>query len=619
MSEEQSSANNVVKIIYFGDDKGYFHSLQNAFRKDFEKTLFEFYSFYEKDAIKAQSLVIEIFEHSPAAILVDLSKDTETMLHLLRLFVKTNSILKHFVGALMDITTPKDIIKSGIMTNCPVVHVKSSELEAVTLSVGSFILTDVMKEHGFATAELKDEVFAYSPCKVGIVSPAGVKVESGIQLSDGQNYGMKSFWHDKGILQSSKVYCANQYIHDLYYNYDFSQEFGVEFAPPVEKDEDTPADIIEDRERRRVQLEKDLKERMFDWVVAHQRISHPKKIRLLVVDKTFSFYNNQPLSDIYPYVIRCQPYLKYVKKELMHEYSQLIAYNFEEVEPEELKANEELAFSYNEINNLTYIVKTIKSIENYRPYIIVFNSKKHDTAYFQQALDYKWVISYSDKISPPMVIKMAGMLEDKLQSNTEEYEVPTVFLPKNHEATYAEIEIPVTVLGISEQDAYFLSAVELQVGVTIRLFMHVDIFVTVAPQPTTSKYPEAYYGVVHGLNEKDKMELRRWVNSVFFRQLEEQKAAERAEVAQIKEAAIQKKIEEEEEAKRKAEEEEQLRLQEEERKVKEEIAKKEAASAAAEAGVSSNGDAAKTEETQATPEDTKQEPVEKKEEPDKDE
>lgn len=602
---KQGDANNPIKIIYVGADTSYFQSLQNAFRKEFEKTFFEFYSFSESETVKIQSMVIDIFEHSPQAILVDLSKDTEAMLHVLRLFVKTNSIFKHFVSALMDITTPKEVVKSALMTNCPVVHIKSSEIEAVTLGVGSFILTEVMKEHGFATAELKDEVFAYTPCKIGVVSPMGIKVESGVQLTDGSNFSIKTFWHDKNMIQSPTAFCANQYIHDLYYNYDFSQEFGFEFTKPVEKDEDTPEDIIADREKKRLKLEKDLKERMFDWVVAHQRISHPKKIRLLVIDKNFAFYRNQPQTDIYPYIIRCQPYLKYVKKELLHEFSQLIAFNYEVVDPEELKANEDFAFTYNELNNLTYIVKTIKSIDNYRPYIIVFNCKEHDTAFLQQALDYKWVIAYTDILTPPMVIKMAEMLESKLQTNKQDYEVPTVYLPKTHEATYAEIEIPVTVLGISEQDVYFLAGIELEVGATIRLFVHVDIFVTVAPQPPTAKYPEAYYGVIHGVNEKDKMELRRWVNSVFFRQLEEQKAAEREEVKRIKEEAIQKKIEEEEEAKRKAEEEEQLRLQDEERKVKEEIAKEEAASAAVEAEI--NG--SKKEETPAegAPEPEKEE------------
>lgn len=589
MSEEKqaapSNSNNAIKIIYVGEDTGYFQSLQTAFRKDYKQTLFEFHVLKESNPLKIQDLVVEIAQLQPQAILVDLSKNTETMLHLLRLLVKINSIFRHFVCGLMDITTPKEIIKSGIMTNCPVVHVKSSELEAVTHSLGSFILTEVMEEHGFATAELKDEVYAYSPCKVGIVSPMGLRLESGIQLTEGSNYGLRTFWHDKQLVQSPNAFCASQYIHDLYYNYDFAQEFGLEFVPPVEKDEDTPEDIIADREKKRVKKEKELKERMFDWVVAHQRISQPKLIRLLIIDKGFAFFRNQPMADIYPYIIRCQPFLKYVKKELLHEFAQLIAFNYEEVDPEELKANEELAFSYNEINNLSYILKTIKTIDGYNPYIIVFNSKEHDTNKLKQMFDYKNIISYPDPLSPAMVIKMAEMLESKLKVNTQSYEVPTVYVPKNHESTYAEIEIPVTVLAISEQDVYFSSEIELDVGATIRLFMHVDIFVTVAPAPKTSKYPEAYYGVVHGVNEKDKMELRRWVNSVFFRQLEEQKAAEREEVKKIKEDAINKKIQAEEEAKRKAEEEEQLRLQEEERKVKEEIEKEVAASAAAEAEV----------------------------------
>jgi hypothetical protein len=493
-------------------------------------------------------------------------------LHLLRVLSRLNAIIKPSVVGLMDITTNKDIMKAAVMAGTPLVHIKSSEMEAVVYDAICMAFHDALEDHGYATAQLSDNVNAYIPCKVGVLSPMGIRLESNFKIAEGSQYFLKTYWFEKGMIKSPTVFAANQYQYDIYYNYDYAQEFGFEFVPPPEFSEGTPPEVFEQRQKERDFAEAEAKERMSEWVDNNQKNSYPKKLKVLVIDKELNFFNEQPRTDEYDYVIRCQPYLKYVKKELLHDYAQLIVYNLEEVDTEELEANEDLAFTFNETRTLQYIVKVIRSIEGYNPYIIIFNSKDHDTKKLQKLLNYNGIVAYKEMLTPELVIKMAGMLESKLSANFQEYEVPTVVINKKDMMSYAEFQLPVTILAASEQDLYFTSEIELKENTVLRMELHGAIHVTVAPPPKSNLHPTAYYGLIHGVSEKDKMELRRWVNSVFFRQLEDQKKAEKEEVAKVKQQAIERKKKEEEEAARLAAEkaeQERLMKEEEERSKKE--------------------------------------------------
>ena len=85
-----------------------------------------------------------------------------------------------------------------------------------------------------------------------------------------------------------------------------------------------------------------------------------------------------------------------------------------------------------------------------------------------------------------------------------------------------------------------------------------------APVPETSKFQSEYYGIIHGIGEEERQELRRYVNEIFFRDLEAQKKAEADEIAAQKEAYVLKKQQEAEEAARLEAEAEAARLAEEE-------------------------------------------------------
>jgi tetrahydromethanopterin S-methyltransferase subunit A len=94
------------------------------------------------------------------------------------------------------------------------------------------------------------------------------------------------------------------------------------------------------------------------------------------------------------------------------------------------------------------------------------------------------------------------------------------------------------------------------------------MYITVLPAPEHTTISSQYYGIIHGIGEEERKELRRFINSVFFRTLDTEKANDANEVAKIKQQYVQKQEEAIEEKKKiaaaeaKEKEEEQKKAQE---------------------------------------------------------
>ena len=548
------------KVFYLGEDQSYWKELKSNFIDEYSGLNMEYEMVYDINPSKNQMFITKMMEEKAGIIFVDLSKFSDVMLHILSNLVRLNAVRQPAIVALMDYTTPKSVLNRAILTGVSLVHIKSNDFNAVIFDSVCLAFNQALKPHSFATAKLDDYLQAFVPCKIGLLTSMGARVESNLKLNEGARYQMHNYWTKEEFIAEANVICANQFQYNKYYNFEYVQELGFEMVAPENENDDQ-----EKREKRKELFTK-CRKAMESWVFENQDKSEAKQVRVLVIDKTLSFYESDIRTDQYPYVIHCQPFLKLVKKELLHEFAHLIVFNFEDIAPEELKANEEIAYTYNEINTLQYILKSIQSISEYTPYVIVFNSSQYDSNRLQSMFNYKNIISLKEELTPELVIKMAQMLEQKLSESFEEYGVPLVVIPKHDLKSYGEFEISITIQAASEQDIYFTSDYELTPNTVLRIHLHGDIHVTVVPTPANSKYPESYYGLINCVNETDKMEIRRWVNQVFFRQLEEQKEAEREEVLRIKEQAIERKKQAiEEEKRRKEAEAERQRLEEEER------------------------------------------------------
>lgn len=531
------------RVFYVGEDEGYWEELVEGLKK-YKQINFDFKQFDESKPERIQSILKKIQEERPRVVYIDLEKNTDAMIHLLRAQIRMNTPYVPFVVALTTYTQGEEMIRQAIMAGCQCVHMKSGEFDSVIYDTICFAFHAALEHHGFATAKLDDDINAYFPAKVSVVSPEGIRVESNYSVNLGQDYILNTHWSSTGVIESKRVFVSSQTREDLFYNYRYAQEFGFEFLPPLDLEEGIEAEEAEKLAQEHEERGYEIEECMYKWISDNLKLSSPKKLKALVVDKDLTLYDNQPLSDSYDFVVRLQPYLVKPKAELTQLKPQMIAYNFEELNPEELEASQDVAHMFNELNNLKHIVKTIKSMTAYEPFIVAFNTNI-PTDELKEKLNYNQVLGHSVPLSGDILVKMGNILIQKLNKNSEAA-MGEIVLDKKLPCTYAEFETTIKVIALSENDIYFNTDEDLKIGTVIRINHPSSLFITIAEPPKRSKADAKYFGIVHGVGELEKKELRRFVNSVFFRPKEASKEKEREYIEKIKEQFLQKAKEEEE-------------------------------------------------------------------------
>jgi hypothetical protein len=531
------------KIIYVGSDLGYWKTLRSKFGHIYEALPFEFLDIYKTSEHDVQLLIGAIRSHKPKIIFVDFSQSIEQMLHIVRVLSRLNRVDKPFVIGLVDQNQDFHHSQRAILAGVTCVHIKSIELSSLVYNAIAYTYPDKLIPHGFATAKLSDEIAGRIPCMVSIVSKEGIRIESDLNLSIGGTYSIHTHWSNKGIIKSTLADCASSTDEDLYYNFKYAQDFGFQFIAPLILDEDLEQEEAERLEKIHEQELAETTTMLNKWIDANADISNPKRLKTLVIDKELIFYAQDKLTDEFPFVLRCQPYLKEPATELKKVMAQLIVYNMEDVDPEELEVGADIAYSFNEITNLQNMGGLIKTMSNYEPYIIVFNSGTYDTTRLKTALGYKNILSFKEKMTTELVLKMSDMLKAKLLESAVEYDEGTLFLKKEHPATYAELDIDLKLVAVSENDIYFDTDLDLCERTVLKIKTPVEMYLSIAPAPGQSSFKSKYYAVIHTIGEKQRSELRKFINSVFFREKEIKKAEEKAAVEEQKIQAAKKREE----------------------------------------------------------------------------
>jgi hypothetical protein len=219
--------------------------------------------------------------------------------------------------------------------------------------------------------------------------------------------------------------------------------------------------------------------------------------------------------------------------------------------------SEEDAEAKNSTAQLSRLVEAVKvKLQNAPPFLVVFNSEA-DSKNLQENFDYPHIMATSNALSVDILVRMAEIFEKKMMASTVKQKTKVrgqndqkIFLKKTNLASISEILIPITVVKLSETDMILQSETPLTVGMNLHLLSPVDMFVNIQPTKTQSKTPE-YHGLIHALGEDEKKELRKFVNSVFFREHDAKVTAETEGFRQLNEAKLQQK----EEALKKQEEE----------------------------------------------------------------
>lgn len=520
-------------FYYFGDDEAYFKALQSEISKN-TRLIFEYKKFFETDEKKIQALFIEVAKHSPKVVFIDFSSHSQDYIHLARILTRTPLETKFVTVGLVDYLSPRDLLMESTATGVNLSYIKSLEMSDVIFDVTRLLSPNESSDHGFAKASLREEWEGGIPVKVGYVHPEGIHFESDFLLKSGDRIRMHHAWEEKHV-PSKEFFVSNVSTKNLFYHFNYAVDAGFlyvdEFLPPDGMDEAT---ISAKRKDRADQIAYH-KQRLEKWIDDNMTMSSEKKSKILVIDRDFAFYNDQTRTDRHPFTIRCIPFFNDVGSELDKLEPQVIVFAVEKEDPHAKNTQEVL-------NHLIAAVKV--KFNEHPPFVVVFNSKINSKE-LQTNLGYPSIMSAESELSVEVLLKMAAIFEKKLleqkQAILGEKSKKKVFLKKTDHKSLAEIIVPIHVLKISETDIIFQSPINFTQGTNLHLRHPVDMFINVQPSKNqNAKVPE-YHGLIHSLGEVEKKELRRYVNSVFFRDHDAQVSAEAAEFKRLNDSKLQEK------------------------------------------------------------------------------
>lgn len=521
-------------IYYFGDDEAYFKTLQGEFKKR-TKIGAHFERKYATKEDQIQALFLLIAQNKPLCVFIDFSKETQDYLHLARLISRTGLDNKPITVGLVDYLSPREVLFESNATGINLTHIKSAEIFDVVYDVAMLISPESAPPHGFAMADLSGEIWeAGAVAKVGYVDEKGLHLESNFKFSKGDRLQLDHFWTKDKLIPSREVFVTNTSNRNLFYHFDSAadMEFVVldEIIPPEGMEEAT----IEEKKAEREELIRRHKKKMAAWVEDNLSRSQAKNTKFLIIDKDFRFLAGQKRTDKYPYIIRCAPYLKDVADDLFRLSPQLIAIA---LEPKEVK-DARLDFDY--LNKLVEVVK--RDHAEAAPFFVVFNTPV-STKELRQQLNYEHLMATEGELEAEVLIKMAELLDQKIskikKGGTSEAQVT---LRKTNIASNALILQNVKVLKISETDMVLTCEKPLTVGTNLYFQKPVPFYINVQPMKSQGKTPE-YLGLIHCIGESDKKELRRFVNSVFFRDHDAELKAQADEFKTLNESKLSEKLE----------------------------------------------------------------------------
>jgi hypothetical protein len=540
-------------FYYFGDDEAYFKTLVGDFKK-YTKLQIDFKKFFEMDEAKIQSLFLKVYQDKPGCVFIDFSKATQDYLHLARIISRTPMEHNLTTVGLVDYLSPPEVLKESIATNVHLTHIKSTESYDVIFEVVKLFNPKEMGEHAFAKASLNEQFEAGFPVKVGYIHPGGLHFETDLVLKHDEKIKLNHAWLDKNTVPSKEMVVTKTSTQNLFYQFEYAVDAQFYFVDEIlQHPEMSVADFEEKKKDREIKIQQH-KNKLGKWIDDNLSRSFEKRARVLVIDAEFKFYDHQKRSDKQPYVLRVLPDLKDIVEDLNRMRPHVIAFCLDKEGQESPK---------NPGEALIKMIETIKSkMPDLSPFIVVFNAQISSKE-MQERLYYPHLMSIKDELTVEVLEKMADTYSKKLTDKAPLNEMKrNVYLKKTNSTSLAEILIPITMTKISETDLQFKTDWSLPSGVNLHLTAPVDMHVHIQPIGKTQGKGFEYYGLIHALGETQKKDLRKYVNSIFFRDLDAGKSAELDEFKKLNELKLQERITKEKEEREAIEKEKLAALEE---------------------------------------------------------
>lgn len=509
-----------IKAIYIGNDSGYWHKLKNLFVSTYDSDLFEFFEVPTNILTNPRDLFVKIYAEKYQLVFLDFAYETTSMMALAKMLNRNNEMRLLSLTALFSVNQNIDIIIQSVSTAVRLNHIKGIEIDDVVYDAIS--LLDVNKaqpkEYVKSEGELVFEIL--QPLRIGYIEDNRFHVETNSYLAEGEIVNIDQHPLMK-IMPSTKVYVEKFYDQGLYYNRRFG--YDLEFIyidndfftvtndrwklykelksdpaqftalPPEEQDE-----ISRDMKVRREKFA-EIKYLIDRWLSKNQGAKTPKKLKIMVLDDSLEILKSlEQTIDAFPYSLQFQTVLLgdfyQIKRSMPH----LIVMKITEI---------------NTMEVLSGLVKKIKEIDDYHPFILIFGSDQ-PTDKIRSSLKFEQILVRSEENMGVETIKSMAAAIDKKLNISETHD--RVFFKSSDPNSIMFLKRIVKIFHMTETELYLFSKVKIPLWTVFMVKSPTKALLTIVPHKEGSAYAsqEGYYRcLINGAGEIEKANLRRIVNS----------------------------------------------------------------------------------------------------------
>ena len=588
MSENSKPQNQSNLIIYSGNDVAYWSTLQERYKLNYPEREFEFLTLFDANPENYQDIFLDFLKHRALIIYIDFSVNLKSQIKLcLSLKRVSNTNRTAIIGLADETSIGKECWSSGADLN----HIKCGEYHDVIYHAMRLAAPEAVIKPEFAVARFEEDVELIEDFRIGYVSAKSLHAEGNFPLKKDE---VVEFNTDipESIMSSKKFTLKEVRKTGMYYDFNFAYELEHHFvdAPAeetkalrlakAEKEEAKKKFMIKEAEDEILQLraeyEKNLKvikKKVKDWVIDNSDSSSAKVTKILLVSEQMNVLRGEKCSiDQYPYTIRMQTILHAPYTEIEKLRPDIIAINFlEEIEVNEeadesaTKNESQKSASSSANSKVMNIVRKVKSIDSYTPFIILFNCPNLTSKALQDTYEYPLTIAYNLPMKMDEIIKMANLFETKQNAkkekfiqdkivalrkedpvkngklNKSDFEELRYYIRKSNSLSFASIKRDVKLVTMTESELTIKTSRPLGLG-KYRLDTPVKCSIKLIPIEGEAyvEKDDAFFqvGLIHFVDEDEKKEVRKFVNDIFFSDINEERAADEAEAEQARKDAL---------------------------------------------------------------------------------
>jgi hypothetical protein len=619
MNDGTDKKDETREILYLGNDSSYWTTIKNRVSQKLNEKAVNYHSIKLNNTTNYQIVYLEVIKINPHIIFFDFSTNVQFFLKLAHMLKRENSLKNTPIIGLVE---KKENAVDCIFAGVEVIHVKCGEYHDIIYDAFFLAFPTETETPDFAKAEFERDVTLICDLRLGYITPTSFHAEGNVKLDPDTTITIESEVPMK-MVPSQKFICKDISNFDLYYDYKYNYELQFLFVDEPEFDDEELEQRLEGLdENQRVLIIKttkvnrrlevaDYKSRLkktkkdvTTWISDNMDRVKPKKTKILIIDKDLKFLLDPKkiLGDL-PFTVRTQTYLNEELNDIKVLRPDIISFQFfdldritQEVEdhfenglkedgtpyyPDELSFVKEelLKDKINDgetqvLDQLSLILKTIKSLDNYKPFIILFNCHSYSSQSIQESFKYPFIIVNKNKIDLNPVIDMATMLEkrndkkklDLITSkvktlkksdpkkyrslSNKDFEDKKYYLSNKNTLSKISTTFPVVLKSMTESELSFSSKLEFDPG-TYRLDFPVDMSITIVPIDGNNYEVDGdkkiYHCLIHSVGEDDKKKLRQFVNEIFFSDLNKKRSEEDKSFKELNESERMRRIQEMEE------------------------------------------------------------------------